>query len=64
MILRVLNNLSTWFFKIIIIMYLSNDIPNKLAGDVTQRPKDIKIQSPHVVLRIQYVLRAANIGGT
>lgn len=62
MILRVLNNLSTWFFKII--MYLSNDIPNKLAGDVTQRPKDIKIQSPHVVLRIQYVLRAANIGGT
>lgn len=62
MILRVLNNLSTWFFKII--MYLSNDIPNKLARDVTQRPKDIKIQSPHVVLRIQYVLRAANIGGT
>lgn len=52
------------FLKIIIIMYLSNDIPNKLAGDVTQRPKDIKIQSPHVVLRIQYVLRAANIGGT
>lgn len=31
-------------------MYLSNDIPNELAGDVTQRPKDIKIQSPHVVM--------------
>lgn len=62
MIIRVLNNLSTCF--VFFIIYLSNDIPNKLAGGVTQRPKNIKIQSPHVVLRIQYVLRAANIGGT
>lgn len=51
-------------FFLIIIIYLSNDLPNKLAGGVTQRPKDIKIESPHTVLRIQYVLRAANIGGT
>lgn len=48
-----LSVLSLHFF-----VCFSNDIPNKLAGDVTQGPQDIKIQPPHVVPRTPPTERA------